>query len=196
MKKLVKNKKNILKFVIFIIMIYLFIYLGTKNYMSDVSDNVRFANEYKDISKNNVYKYVGENEILDVLNGKSAIIFMGFSSNIWCHYYADYLNEIALINNVNEIYYYDFKRDRSLNNSGYNNIVKKLKDYLVFDDLGNMDLLAPTVLIVKNGTVLYFDDELREIKGEILPEDYFTDYKKNLLKANFDLAIKKYLDQE
>lgn len=191
MKWLVKKKINILKFLIFGIMIYLFIVLGTKDYKTDVPDNIRFSNEFKDISKNNLYVYVNENKVLDLLsNKKSGILFMGFSTNIWSHYYADYLNEVALENSIEEIYYYNFSKDRHLNNKTYALIVSKLKDYLTFDDSGAMDLKAPTVLIIKNGKILYFDDEITHLKGEIKPEDYFTEYRKNIVKSNFEKAIK------
>ncbi len=194
--KFFKNKRNAIKLILFCIMIYLFAYLGTKEYQTDVVDNIRFANEYKDISKNNVFVYLNENKVLEILNGKSGILFMGFPSNIWSHYYAEYLNEVAINNHIEEIYYYDFRKDRNLNNNTYTNIVNKLKEYLTFDDIGNMDLSAPTIVIVKNGEILYFDDEITYIKGDIRPEDYFTDYRKNLVKTNFDLAIKSFKGSE
>lgn len=177
-------------------MIYLFAYLGTKDYQIEVTDNVRFSNEYKDISKNNLYVYVNENKVLEILNEKSGILFMGFPSNIWSHYYAEYLNEVAINNHIEEIYYYNFKKDRSLNNSVYNNIVGKLKEYLNYNDAGNIDLSAPTIVIVKNGKIIYFDDEMTNLKGEIRPEDYFTDYRKNLMKTNLDSAIKSFQASE
>ena len=100
-----------------------------------------------DASKNNLYVYANENKILDILNGKSGILFMGFPSNIWSHYYAEYLNEVALRYEIKEIYYYNFSKDRQMNNNVYNTIVNKLKEHLSFDDNGNMDLSAPTVVI-------------------------------------------------
>lgn len=192
-KKLIKN---IISFVLFIGMLIMFIYLGTKDYSIDIEDNVKFSNEYKDISKNNIYVYAKEHEVLELLNGKSGIIFMGFSSNIWSHYYADYLNQVAIANGIDKIYYYDFKKDRELNNSTYLNIVKKLTDYLNVTDTGNSDLVAPTILIAKEGNIIYYDAEISTIKGNITPEGYFNDYKKNLLMANIDNAIKEYLGGE
>jgi hypothetical protein len=188
--------KNIFKFIAFIIMIILFIYFGTKDYEVNVTDNIKFSNEYKDITKNNIFVYAKEQEILDILNNKSGIIFMGFSSNIWSHYYADYLNQIAILNGIDKIYYYDFKSDRELYNSLYSSIVDKLVDYLEISDVGKRNINAPTIIIVKNGEIAYFNDEVTDIKGNIDPEDYFTDYKKNLFMANLDNAIKEYLGRD
>ncbi len=195
MKEKGKKWRNLIKFVCFVVMLILFAYLGTKNYTVEVSDNIRFTNEYNDISKNNVFTYVNENEVLDILNGKSGIIFYCFSSNIWCHYYADYLNEMAMLNDVSTVYYYDFKRDRSLENSTYHSIVRKLKEYLVPNDQGKMDISAPTITMIKNGEILYFENEISTLKGEMTPEEYFTDIKKNVWKATIDLAIKEYVKE-
>jgi len=187
-KKLVKK---IISLICLVIMTYLFIYFGTQDYSVKVTDNVKFSNEYKDISKNNLFSYAKEHEILDILNNGSGVIFMGFPSNIWSHYYADYLNEMAIINDIEKIYYYDFKKDRSMDNQTYLNIVKKLSAHLTSDDLDNMDIFAPTIVMVKNGEIVYFDDEVNTVKGNIDPKEYFTDYKKNLFMANIDNALKE-----
>ena len=195
MKKL-KKSKNIIKLILFVGMLYLFIYLGTKDYHLDVADNIRFASEYKDISKNNLYKYINENEALELLNGKTGILFLGFSSNIWSHYYADYLNEMASFHNLKEIYYYDFYKDRQLNNKTYQKIVQKLDSYLISSDTNKKELSAPTVVMIKNGEIVYFDNEILYLTGDIKPEEYFTDYRKNLIRMNFDKAILAMLGEE
>ena len=190
-----KNKKlvkNIISLLLFIIMLYLFITLGQKDYSNNIVDNIKFANEYKDISKDNVFVYTKEPAILDILNGKSGIIFMGFSGNIWSHYYADYLNEIVKKHEIEKIYYYDFHLSRNLNTNSYLKIVEKLADYLYSNDSGMMDLNAPTIIIVKEGKIIYYDDEVCRIKGHITPQEYFTDYKRNLFMANIENALSEY----
>lgn len=195
MKYILKEKK-IIKFVIFAIMIYLFIILGAKEYHIDVEDNIRFTGEYQNVPKNNLYTYVNEDKVLEILNEESGIIFMGFPSNLWSHYYAEYLNEAAMNNQIKEIYYYNFFKDRQLNNKKYLMIVEKLKKYLVVNDRGERDIWAPTVVIVEKGNVLYFNNDMINIKGDIKPQDYFTDVRKNLLKNNFDVSIKMYKGSE
>ena len=195
MKKL-KKSKNIIKLILFVGMLYLFIYLGTKDYHLDVADNIRFASEYKDISKNNLYKYINENEALELLNVKTGILFLVFFSNIWSHYYADYLNEMASFHNLKEIYYYDFYKDRQLNNKTYQKIVQKLDSYLISSDTNKKELSAPTVVMIKNGEIVYFDNEILYLTGDIKPEEYFTDYRKNLIRMNFDKAILAMLGEE
>lgn len=190
-----KKKKNILKLILFIIMIYLFIILGTKDYTKNIADNEKFSLEYKDITKNNVFKYYNNEKTLELLNSKSGILFMGFKNNIWSHYYAEYLNEIAYINNIEEIYYYDFYKDRKLNNKIYLKIVERLKDYLKKSDEGVFNLEAPLVVIINNGEILYVNNDISTLKGNISPENYFNEYEENMLKISFDREFKNYLEK-
>lgn len=191
-----KKMKRVIQFFLFVVMLYFFIILGTKDFQTKITDNVRFSNDYKDISKNNVYQYIGEYEVLDLFKGKSGIVFFGFPANIWSHYYADYLNEVALWNGIDTIYYYNFKRDRSMNNKAYTYIVNYLKDYLVTEDIGTIDIKAPSVVILKDGKITYFNNEITFLKGMVTPEEYFTDEKKLQLKSSFDQAIKDYLKED
>ena len=173
-------------------MLSLFIYFGTKDFASDIKDNVRFANEYKDISKDNLYIYCKAEEILRLLDRDSGVIFLGFPDNIWSHYYAEYLNDVAISEEIDKIYYYDFERDRSIRSNKYESIVIKLKNYLIASDTNHYSLNAPTILIVKNGNVIYFNDDIQTIRGDVNPEDYFTEYKQNYLKSEITNAIKLY----
>ncbi len=193
-----KNKlvKNVISILLFVIMLILFAYLGTKDYTKEVADNVRFATEYPEVSKNNIYKYTKEHEILNILNGGNGIVFMGFPSNTWSRYYALYLNEAAQINQVSKIYYYDFKKDRDINSKTYLNIVEKLKEYLYVTDLDTIDLSAPTILIVKNGEIIYFNNEVSQMKANITPEEYFNEYHKNVFMNEIDTYLKTYMGKE
>ena len=194
-----KNKKmlkKIISLLLFVIMIYLFVYLGTKNYTEEVADNIKFANEYKNISKNNVFSYAKGNEVLEILNKKSGIIFMSFSDNKWSNYYAELLNEVVIAHDIKKEYNYDFKADREIKNNTYLKIVEKLKDYLYVTDTDTNNLYAPSILIVKNGNIIYYDDEVSRIKGSITPDEYFTDYKKNLFMASISNVLSDYNEGE
>lgn len=184
--------KKIISFFIFVIMICLFICLGTKNYNEEIADNLKFANEYKNVGKNNVFSYAKGHEVLDILNKKSGIIFMGFPDNLWSGYYAELLNEIVMANDLKKIYYYNFKADREIKNNTYLAIVEKLKDYLYITDTNINNLYAPSIIIVKDGKVIYYDDEISRIRGNVSPEEYFTDYKRNLFMANISNALSDF----
>lgn len=53
-------------------------------------------------------------------------------------------------------------------------MVDILKDYLKFDEEGNKRIYAPSVIAVKDGEILDFDDETAwDTKGYKTPEEYW-----------------------
>lgn len=188
-----KSIKKIICFILFFVMCYLFIYFGTKDYSKDVLDNVKFHNEYNDVSENNLFTYTSATKILDIINNNGdAIIFMGFPSNTWSHKYASILNDVVMLRKSGPIYYYDFKKEREINSKDYNSILSYLDEYLYITDTGKKKISAPTIIFIKKGKVIYFNNRVSEIKGKTTPEDYFNDYNKNLLINELELAIEEY----
>ena len=174
--KLYKNKTQMIIYnIIFIICLILCIIIGKKDYSKDkVSDNVKFSELYNMVSDDNVFKFVNASEALNIINGKSGIILMGFPTNKWTNYYAFLINEVCKEMGIEEVYYYDFLDDRDNNNGTYETIVNALDVYVTVDDLGNKDLYAPTLVVIKDGVVLSYFDETAIIKGVVTPEYYYT----------------------
>ena len=154
----------------FIVLIGAFIYLGNKSYekKSVMSDSEKFTLEFG-IPQNNVFKYKKNSEILETLNTGSALIFMAYPENNWSSYYSSLLNEIALSQNINEIYFYNFYNDRRTNNYYYENIVDYLTSYT---------------------TIL--DDETSVRNGDYTIKDYWTNEKKRLKAEELRNAINLY----
>ena len=60
------------------------------------------------------------------------------------------------------------------NTDNYKKMVDILKDYLKFDEEGNKRIYAPSVIAVKDGEILDFDDETAwDTKGYKTPEEYW-----------------------
>ena len=160
----------------FVFLIWAFIYLGTKNYNAPIkklTDQESFTQEYGITSKN-IYVYKNAKEILETINSGSAVIFLGFPENKWSSSYAEILNDVAKDYGLKEIYYYNFLKDRSNNNTYYEKIVNQLTSYLSVLDNETINIYAPAMLIVKDGEILIYDDETSIIKGDISVGDYWT----------------------
>ena len=132
------------------------------------NNNKNFNEEYSLVDKDNVYRYINIDEVLDTFN-KSGIIFMGFKENIWSNYYAKYLNEVAKENNIKEILYYDIKKDRQTNNIKYKKLINLLEKYLMMNDEGNLYISVPYLVIIKDGKIMYTDNETSIINGNTTP---------------------------
>ena len=91
-----KNVKHWLQGILFILIILGFIYVGTRDFTKKVViDNEKFDQDYVNVSKDNVFKYVNAQDVYTRIKSGDAIIFMGFPQNKWSGYYANVLNETA-----------------------------------------------------------------------------------------------------
>lgn len=194
-KKLFKNKLQMVIYIItFMLCIFLFIIIGKADFQEkEESEAKKFTNIYNVVSEDNLYVFSNATEVLQILNGKSGIILMGFPINTWTKYTADILNKVCLDLNVDKIYYYDFLKDREESNGTYETIVNKLDVYVTVDDEGTKDLRAPTVLIVKDGEVIAYFDDTSTMKGVITPEDYYNEYQSSLIYEKYKTAIMEYM---
>lgn len=181
----------------FIFLFAAFIYLGTKNYNAPIrklSDQESFTQEYG-ITSDNLYVYKNAQDVLELLNTGSGIIFFAFPENEWSHIYADILNEVAKTYEIEEIWYYNFKNDRSNNNYYYNNIVRILNAYVPVIDTGEKELYAPSFVIVKDGEIIGYDDETAIVSGDVTVDDYWTMEKQQRKKVELGILIQKYLNE-
>ena len=189
-----KKVKLILQGILFVLIIVGFIYIGTRDFSEKVVvHNERFDADYTNVSKDNVFKYVNAVEVYAALKG-NAIIFMGYPSNVWSGYYANILNEAAKDSGITEILYYDFYEDRENRNGTYQSIVLSLSNYLVTLDDGTEEIYAPTLVIVKNGRIMTFDNETAFTKGNITPEVYWDEYQSGIKYNKFKTMFQEYLE--
>ena len=171
-------------------MIFVFIYLGNKTY-NGVPDNVLFATEFKDVDEHNVYKYATAREVYEKLD-KDIVVLFGFKANKWTGFMASMLDVAARKTKINEIYYYDFYDDRLNNNGNYELIVNKLNGLIYTNDRGKKELYAPSILIIKNGQIIYFDDETAFVKGDVEPSSYWTGEKSEVKINIIADALREY----
>ena len=176
-KKMFKSKTQmVIYIIIFCLLIYAFIYLGKKEYKVELPDNEKFASEFSMVSKDNVFKYVNATEARMISRGAKGIVLFG-TDNEWVNYYAYIVNKIAKETGIEEIYYYDFTKNRKDNNGTYEDIVKNLSEYVTYNDKGVAEIYAPSLLVVSNDKVLLFDSETSFIKGKTTPSEYWNQQK-------------------
>lgn len=157
-----------------------------------VVDSIKFSNEYTNVDASNPFVYRDINEIISILENGTGIVYLGFPECKWCQAYVPYLNEVAKENNLEKIYYFNILEDRKNNTEEYKEIVSILKYYLKFDEEGNKRVYVPTVIAVKEGNIVGFDDETSyDTKGFSEPKDYWNDKSIENLKSKLDKMIKE-----
>lgn len=185
-----KNKGLIIGLVaIIVILIGVVVFLlvrdnNEENVEATPTDAEKFAEEYPSMPDDNVFTYATVDEIIDVLDGGSGIVYLGFPECQWCEAYVPYLNEVAKDVGISEILYYNIREDRSNNSENYQRIVELLDGYLQNDEDGNPRIYVPAVIFVNNGTMVGFDDETSlDTGGFTNPDDYWTEEEVNDLKS-------------
>ncbi len=193
-EKLFKSKWQMLIYIIiFIILIWAFIYLGTLDYNDDLSDNIRFSQEFSLVSEDNVFEYVNATSALMVANGTKGIVLFG-TNNEWVNYYANIVNKAAKEVGIEKVYYYDFIKNRQDNNGTYEKIVENLSDYTVHNDYGKAEIYAPSLLIVSKDKVILFDIETSFVIGNISPSEYWNSYNEKQKISELKEAFLEYLE--
>ena len=173
------NKKKILIIIGAIILLGVILYLAVstnnKKEQNITNDNERFANEYKTVTKDNVFVYRDINEIINILEKGTGVVYLGFPECPWCKAYVTYLNEVAKEQDVEKVYYYNILEDRKNNTKEYQKIIELLGDYAANDEEGNKRIYVPMVIGVNKGQIVGFDDETAwDTKGYETPEDYWN----------------------
>lgn len=180
------NKKQNIILILFgtilIILGIIFIY--------DNKNSVKFKKEYIKASKNNKFVYKTEEEIINILEKGTGIIYFGFPECPWCQEYIKYLDDISNKSNIKEVYYLNIFEIRKNNTDEYKKIVNLLKDYLDKDENNNPRIFVPHVVAVKDGKIIDNDNETSMITESISTKEYWTEDKvealKNKLKIIFD----------
>ena len=173
MKNLKKFLLGAILVVIGLILLYFFFIKKDDNKETDA---LRFKNEYSKVSDNNPFVYRNIDQIINILERGTGVVYLGFPECPWCQAYVKYLNETAKDANIEKIYYFNILEDRKNNTEKYQEIVSILGDNLQRDDEGNLKVFVPNVSFVVNGKIIGNDYETSlDTKGFEKPSDYWTE---------------------
>lgn len=176
----------IILFMIGVVSLVLFLKKDKKT----VSDMEKFSAEYHEVAKNNIFVYRNIDEIINILEKGTGIVYLGFPECKWCQRYTKYLNEVAMDMGISKIYYYNIREDRKLNTENYQKIVSILENYLQNDEEGNKRIYVPSVIALKKGEIVGFDDETAwDTKGFETPDEYWNTDEVNDLKEKLEKMI-------
>jgi len=151
-----------------------------------------FNSEYNIDDEDNVFVYKNIEEILDLFEGKTGIIFLCTPTSKWCKKYAYYLNiAIKESNYKGKVYYLDISRERSLNSIKYQKLLNYLDNYLYKDDQNISKINMPDLTFIKDGTVTFHDNETSLIPSDVNEEDYWNTNQINDFKNKINTYIEE-----
>lgn len=148
----------------------------------------KFISEYTLLEENHVFKIINIDEAINILNNKTGIIFFCNPGSNWCQHYAKILDDTAIENDIENIYYVDIKDDRSINSNKYRKVVTIMQDYLDSDDTGNKRLSMPNLTFIKEGQIIANDNRTSLVSSDTTPEEYWTrenilTFKNNIIES-------------
>lgn len=159
------------------------------------SDAQKFAKEYTNLTEYNYFVYRDSKEIIKILENGTGVVYLGFPECPWCQAYVPILNEVADIEGLEKIYYYNILEARKENTEDYQKMVEIISDYLQYDEEGNKRIYVPAIIFVSKGEIVGFDDETSyDTHGFENPEDYWTNEEVTELKKKLTDYMSKVLD--
>lgn len=187
MKNLKKFLLGAILVVIGLILLYFFFIKKDDNKETDAQ---KFKNEYNKVSDDNPFVYRNIDQIINILEKGTGVVYLGFPECPWCQAYVPYVEEVAKKVGIDKVYYFNILEDRKNNSEKYQKIVKILNEYIPNDEEGNKRVFVPALIIVKEGKILLFNDETSlDTKGYEKPEDYWKNEGSEDLKLLFEKAF-------
>jgi thiol-disulfide isomerase/thioredoxin len=135
------------------------------------SDGINKHNEIN-IIEDNTIKYSNYEEVMDILESGTGVIYFGYPECPWCRNAVPELVQVAKEMELEKIYYFSdmsIRDQKSLDENGniitekegteeYKNLLDKLSDYLGpykgLNDESIKRLYVPTVVFVKEGSIV------------------------------------------
>lgn len=138
----------------------------------ELTDAERFANEYS-VSDNNPFQYATIDEVLELFENKSGILFLGDSDSEWSSYAAKVLNQVLKEKEIEEVYYFNPENIRQKDSK---------KHELLLEKLGlEEDYSLPIVYLIIDGKVsssvdLFVHDDFSNSEDNVkeLEKEYFN----------------------
>lgn len=179
------NKKTLIIALVVVLLgiIGFVVYSNSKNVKSDAQ---KFSEEYNLNDESNPFVYKTSDEIINILENGTGIVYLGYPECPWCKEYVKMLVSVFKKTSVDTIYYFDIKEDRESNSENYKKIVSILSDNLEYDDEGNKRVYVPDITFVKKGKIIGHDNETSLIFEDIQPSEYWTSEKVSALEAKLE----------
>jgi len=182
------------KILLTITLLFAFLLIGCTKKETDAQ---KFAKEYTKVNEYNYFVYRDSKEIIKILENGTGVVYLGFPECKWCQAYVPILNEVADIEGLEKIYYYDILEARKNNTEDYQKMVEILSDYLQYDSEGNKRIYVPTVVFINKGEIIGFDDETSyDTLGFEEPADYWTEEEVKELKKNLTKYMSQVVDNQ
>ena len=174
-----------------VILSILAIFMVEKCINEKENDAKKFAIEYAEVEKDNVFIYSDINEILNIMKNGTGVVYLGFPESKWCQKYVTILNEVAKENEIDKIYYYNIYNDIKNNTENYQKLISILDEYLQFDAENKKKIDIPNISFHIEGKIIGNISE-KNIENDMENiQEYWTENKKAKLKNDLNIYMEE-----
>lgn len=185
-----KKNKSIIIILVILLILGIVIFLNKDKMFNKNEDSIKIYEEYSQLKKDNVFKYIDVDGAINFLETETGIISFGFPECTWCQAYFPILDEVAKENNIGEIYYYNILEIRTENTDKYQKIVSIVSDYLYEDQNGDKRVYVPDIYFVKDGKIIGHNNDTSTISNGS-PETYYSKHVRDKLKEDLQRLVDK-----
>ena len=150
--------------------------------------------QYPEITGESMFIDASQEQVLNMLENGTGIVFFSWIDCPWCHGYIDLVNNAAIENDIN-VLYYDIYNDRQENNEFYKKVISIVKDDIgnfpyqtngeikkAYDSDGNPRIYVPMTICVAQGKI-YSIDYSSSMESDY--EKNFESYWNEEIKAGY-----------
>lgn len=188
--KTIQLIRKIIYIVLFSAIIGCFIYLSNK--YSNEEPETKKISDYYEIEDTSMYQVINGSEMINKIKKGTNIIFIGSETSDWSKKYIEIITPIFKTFDIETVYYYDLNNDKAQKNSNYYDIKELLKGSLTTTDGSKSNLLAPSLYIIDNGEVKYYNTETVAMRNTTTPNSYWNEERKKNFKIELEDALLNY----
>ena len=156
---------------------------------SEASDATRFHQSYPSVSEKNRFVFATNQEILDIFEDGTGLVFLGFPACPWCQKLAPIANQAAEQAGLDKIYYLNIQEARKNNDDLYQKLVAYLKNDLQKDEQGNPRIFVPDLTAISDGQIVGRFKQT-PADGSPTPDEYWTTEHKTAAVKQIEEMIK------
>lgn len=147
--------------------------------MAITADAKKFKEQYARLADDNRFVYATADQVLELFDRGSGVVFLGFKECPWCQQLAPIVDEAAKAERLDKIYYLDIRQARADNDATYQKLLEKLSPYVNKDKEGNPRIYVPDVTALRDGKIVgHFKQETTADGEEATPDSYWTDERR------------------
>lgn len=160
------------------------------------TDSERFKREYPETPDENRFVYASSEQVIEILEDGSGLIFLGFPECPWCQVITPILDKAAQAEGLDEIHYFNIREARANNDPIYQQLIEELEEYLRTDEDGAPRIYVPDISAVRNGEIVgHFLQETAAGSEQATPETYWTNERSEQAIDQLEEMIRKVQDE-